>query len=66
MLLLSNCDFRKLLDGVVAAHANAASQMLEGRVELGAFLRAVEKLCAAERSLTETCFGTHLGVRVCS
>ncbi|CDJ34398.1 uncharacterized protein EMH_0001250 [Eimeria mitis] len=48
----------------VAAHANAASKMIAGGVELRPFLRAVEALAAAERSLTETCFGAAVARQV--
>ncbi|CDI85222.1 hypothetical protein, conserved [Eimeria praecox] len=55
---------RQLLEGVAAAHADAASKMIVGGVELRPFLRAVEALAAAERSLTETCFGAPVARQV--
>ncbi|XP_026190865.1 uncharacterized protein LOC113146766 [Cyclospora cayetanensis] len=45
-----------------AAHTDATDQMIAGGVELRAFLDAVDALTAAERALTEACFGPTLGM----
>lgn len=53
--------FRKLLRGVAGAHTAFADKMLEKRVSLASYLRAVEALTAAEHSVIEACFGSPLG-----